>query len=344
MSFDKLSECAASYAKCLESPTEAEEGCIPATFIAPPSRKLKVWAAGSAVAPVGGTFFILVRPLAGACHDRTSTDSAYVTITDGAAPITHLTTDVTTLGVSEHGSNSPYAHTDYGEDSISVRHVATEILVWNETNTLNREGSIFAVTEPDHDALTGGNSSDIAAYESSWTAVVGADAKRYSLKWNGIAHSTELDYQSAVTNGPTSKPCMAVISNVVGNQQSWRWRATSHYELIGKNVPGKTNNWVDPSGAGVVNNAAAAAPRAANRNHSGSGEWLKSFKGLVSNGIRHLAPMAGAVAKAALPHLPAAAMSYATGNPALLAASVAGKSLQKQKKKKAAPLQVKARR
>jgi hypothetical protein len=230
---------------------------------------------------------------------------------------------------------------------MQVRHVATEIQVWNETSPLSREGSLFGVVGPDHEGLNNSNSADIAAYESSWSSAVGAGEKRYSLKWNGIVDPSELEYTTDLSAGTTVSPNMVICSGPNTTAQSWRFRVTSHYELIGRTVTGKTDNWVDPAGAGIVNNAAASAARSAGRRHSGSAEWMSAFRSHVLGGIRHLAPMARSVASAAVPHLPAAALSYATGNPGPLLASMAGRGVvangQNGKKKKGG-VAIKARR
>ncbi len=344
---DKLSECARLYAKCLENPTEAAEGCIPATFVAPPSRKLKVWASGGAASAAGGIFFVMVRPLLGAASNAATTSLNYVTYSDGLAVVAATNNNSSTLGVDAVPSNSPFNTSSFSGTTLQVRHVATEIQVWNETSPLSRQGSLWGLCEPDHGGLNNVSSGDLAAYESSWSASIGAGDKRYSLKWNGVVDPSELEYTSDLSAGTTVSPNMVICSGPNTTAQSWRFRVTSHYEIIGRAATGKTDNWVDPAGAGIVNNAAASAARAAGRHHSGSSEWLSAFRGHVLGGLRHLAPMARSVALAAAPHLPVAALSYATGNPGPLLASVAGKGAlvgQAGKKKKGKAAAIQARR
>jgi len=334
-----LSKCAKEYLTALADPIGAEEGCLPSGLISLPSRKIKVASRGTFVASgTNGNGFILLQPGFLVANDaspvtRTSSDFAGSTFTTTAG-----------IGVIKEQSNSEYPASSFNSTDLQWRLVSAALEVECTTPWSARGGSIAGICTQDHQSLNAQDVSQLLEYDAAWNeAISSGGSSKWCVKYNGPTIPGDLEYNSQVSGADASSgnACMGIFVSGV-NSASFIYRAVAHFEVIGRNVRGKTTVIPDVQGAAIANMAMASAAKMSGRQNHNSNSWWESLGKHIKSGIRETMPYVKTAVKEYGPTAVKAAYAAGSayyGNPApaadLFASSFRQRKITAKKPKKA---------
>lgn len=277
-----LTDCAKEYGSLMAYPyVRQHKACVP-TIPAFPSRKMSVYASGTAAVNSTGAAFATMNPGHGIVNN--SNHFLYTSKASGSSP---------QIGVSSGDANQIYSNSDYASIAgIQYRVVTAGLRVCYSGQIKDTGGTITLVETSDHESVTGLIRSDLAAYDESATYVM-QPGEWYSVEWHP-ADPVELNYvDSPTATPPSSNPLGFAIDGIAG--QEFLVEAYCHYEVIGKAARSKTRSHADPTGmaaALAVNSSPGGRRPSAMSNRAGSGR-----DGVVGKITNRLSAMAHYVIK-----------------------------------------------
>ena len=301
-----LSKCAEEYLNCLADPIGADTGCLPASLISVPSRKIKCQASGTlSTSSTNGNGYILIRPGQLLFNDGTSVggSTAQNAIVYTTASFTgsafNANTNATPAGsVMAAATNSEYTTTDCAAAGATVgiqwRMVACAIEIEATTPWSTRGGLCTGICEPNHFSLGGQLESDVNKLDGAWRdAVSSGGDSRFVLKYAGPADPKEFEFTNAYLGNPDSgafsveqcNPYMGIFISGP-NSQTYSWKVVGHFEVIGAKARGKTVTWPDPHGAAVASTIMSKAHAENGGNHHDSPGFWGTISSALSEGVK----------------------------------------------------------
>lgn len=323
-----LSQCCEDYLLCMADPFSADTGCLPASLVSVPSKKMKVFASGTlSTSSTNGNGFILIRPGLLVCSDNPSANNGGIRYTTSTFTGTTFSNTTGTVGVSAAQTNSEYLSTGAAATAstgFQWRMVSCGIELEATTAWSTRGGLVTGICEPDHATLHNLAETDVAGLDASFRDAVssGGDSK-FQLKYNGPANPSDLDYQTTCNGTEAISQCFMGMFISGPNSQTYMWRVVAHFEIIGYAARGKTVTWPDPHGAGLTQ-AIISKTHAENgsNHHDSPGFWGTLSSALhegikaTSSGLDKVANLAKSATKV-VENLPGPAMLMKYGVPAL---------------------------
>lgn len=226
-----LSQCVVNYSKLVTNPfCSSSSACLP---IPPcmPSRTVSTWVKGTLTTGSGGYGFVTMYP-----PDMIAGNIPAVNWSSTSAYAGTIITASAAAGSSAASSNSPYDSTAFGtaKDKRQFRLIAAGIRVRYSGTELNRGGSVYGLTHPDHQTLHTYDESTLLAFERMHSSPV------TSKKWEEIswlpARPDEYQYGSTVTAGfPTNtNTYMGFLIKRPGTTDVvFDFECFAHFEVIG---------------------------------------------------------------------------------------------------------------
>lgn len=329
---------------CLADPIGADVGCLPASLISVPSRKVKCTANGTlSTSSTNGNGFILIRPgqllFNNAVAIGTVTAQNAITYTTASFTGNSFAQNTNTApagSVVAAATNSEYTTTDCGSGAsattgIQWRMVACAIEIEATTPWSSRGGLCTGICEPNHYSLNGQLESDVNKLDGAWRDAVssGGDSK-FVLKYAGPADPKEFEFTHAYLGDPDGtslaidqcNPYMGIFISGP-NSQTYSWKVVGHFEVIGAKARGKTVTWPDPHGAAVASTIMSKAHAENGGNHHDSPGFWGTISSALHEGIKMtssgLDKVAGLAKSAthAIEALPGPSMLMKYGVPAL---------------------------
>lgn len=244
-----VSACSLEYASALVNPHETPPACLPNEF-SQNSQKTKIFVRGSVVIGTAGFGWMVSRPIP-------SNDNGSVHATNDTYAGTASTTMVNGATTDQFNSNSPYASTDFSDDTVAFRVVAHGLRArWGGTE-LDRGGKVVCFEEPEHLDLINGTSNYSQQLIESFDR---AKSVRWSDGgWHGVTYQpvqpAEIHYHTTVNTGNAHHWMLAIC--FTGKPGSIiDFESTTHLEFIGRAVRGKTPTPYDSAYQVVINRLA----------------------------------------------------------------------------------------
>lgn len=194
-------------------------------------------------------------------------------------------------------SNSPYQSGVIGGGAANTqfRLVSACLRVRYRGTTMDRGGSIVAVTHPDHLSLNTYTEAQLLAFDGAIRYPV-TEKEWIEVVYNGPVNPNETEYvfdpaRDSAT-GPAYNACMMAIwiSSATAAAQ-FDVEAWMNFEFIGAIARGKTENLIDPVGAAVVSTAMTETQQKAggDNTHHGHSSFLNNLiKTVGSTGLKAL--------------------------------------------------------
>lgn len=283
--------------------TRCEAGvCLPATLLPLPSWKYQVMSVfdfQTSTATGVGWAMIDIRTAA-----TTAANSIYYTVAGylGGSG-TGFAKSGTGINAATMMSPNTLAITNINE----VRLVAISMVIEPTTPGLNRGGSLFGFTEPNHQDIVTGlfTPNTVLSAPSCTFQGFGTETVRFLVNSGPPVNPAELEFTSSA--GPVT--CMVAVA-ISSAPQSFHVKVVGHYEAIQVTAsPTRTISHADPAGAGAVGSAVANAIHGSGQDPHGSRPFIQraiNFLGqavavalpAVGQAIRAAAPVAGMVVRA----------------------------------------------
>lgn len=322
----KLSPCATEYMNCLLNPCGAEPSCIP-SMGACNSSKMKVSARGSFATSIqtagpnaanDGFGFISFRPgnmiisnpatLAAGQEPILFSTSNY-SVSPSISRVSLITSNgiASVTGLGTNVSNSPYLDTDLAPyrptgvtgsgppaGGLHYRLVSACLRIRYTGTTLNCAGSIYSLTEPEHQPLgtptLGGVSiAALGQYPSTNnTSVEDAQHDWVELINGGPMSPNEMEYVTGFGNGaPNASYMVFLIAVPPGISLTFDYEAWCNFEVIGPQIRQKTMSFADPVGLNVINNGVQSAMSAGGQqSHHGHRTFLSKALSFIGHAAK----------------------------------------------------------
>jgi len=244
-----LSTCALNYARALANPFTGPLACVP-SFPALLTRKMKCYAKGVLqTSNTTGVGFIYCDPSSFVASD--SANNSY-----SSATYTGTTFSLVGVGTNLFVSNSEYVQAQFGLSALlnQYRVVSFGIRIRYVGTELDRGGQIIGFCDPNHIALTGRNVADLDGE---------IESKRFPVDRNWItvlyrpvfAQDTDFSYSMVPLGNATNYIGFILVAASATTPLSFEFEVYGNFEIVGRNVRGKTPSEVDFAGYGAVNTA-----------------------------------------------------------------------------------------
>jgi hypothetical protein len=266
----QLSQCAKNYLKALVDPFDnLNNACVP---VSPchPSRKITTFSKGAMYTGTAKFGFVLVRPTAGVAND-----SVFATHSLATYPGT-VFDDTASATIQALYSNSDYAAAAFGStaNTAEYRLVGCGVRVrWRGTE-LDRGGVASPLATPDGDSIDGASFAFVTGYGQPTPAI--RDGEWISATWKPNKLMPAAAWQNSTT---AAAFCLGIgIESAVAGA-AFEFEIYGHYEVIGRNIRGKTAMYSDIVGTEAVLNFVS--------NENGHKSFQQSLRG-VDDALAHV--------------------------------------------------------
>lgn len=276
-----LPRCTQLYAKSILDPSgeESKGACMPAGFPMP-SQKLRAFVRGvmalspnatTAATTTNSIGFISWRPVL-------ANDLNCVTYTDGSFPTGPVNAGTPFNSPSWTVVSAPMPKLQYNTAQFTAKNVEGRMVsgclrVRYASNENIRSGIVSLFEDPDHLAIDAQTLNTISLFDSCGKERPNGDGAWHQINWSGPAKQAETEYvtQSSETVpvvGAFAPACVVICisqadAHTAGlttvNALNYEFECWQNMEYIGRDVPAKTNNEMDPAGSAAVWSAAKIA-------------------------------------------------------------------------------------
>jgi len=252
-----------------------------------PSQKVRVFARGMMATGTTGNGWICWTPVI------VNTHTTAVRYTQAASVGAEADIFNTFSGIlSSALTKIPYTNTQLTNGSVQGRLVSGCLRVRYAGAEDLRSGIVSLFEDPDHLAVDSVYSNTtMGTFDSCGKERVSGEGTWHQINWSGPAKQAEQEY---IQSSAYSTPCILIsINGTVGaagglGSAPFEWEVWENLEFLGRDVVGKTNNMLDPTGTSHVIGAAKAAQSGSEplspSNPKTAGEFVRSVLAPVPGG------------------------------------------------------------
>jgi len=234
---EPMHECALMYSSALLDPENTSEGaCVPYGFPTP-SMKQKVFTRGTFQLGTTGQGFITYSP--NTTNDGTAITASTSTSVGTAATALSAFTNSQTASLSK----LMFAVADVVTNkTVAARIVAGGIKIRYSGTEANRNGTMTALEEPNHNSTLALTGAQIRSFINSFVERPDPLGSFYSVNYSGPVTALETQFQNS--SAPLGLPISIFIDGLAGDK--YEYEVYQHVEYVGQNVPGVSASHADP--------------------------------------------------------------------------------------------------
>lgn len=290
----RVPECVEHFVHAIVDPFRTPAGaCLPCDLFPLPSSKVKTYVRGRFQLGTSGIGFA-------AANIGFANDAPVVQYTTAATALStfqsfSLATNTQTLLMSM----LPYSTAQLAALSVSARAVAGGIRAKYVGSLMNRNGTVTAYEDPDHQDATGKSLDTLNSNPYTTLERVGGDEWDHEVCWSGPIAPIELEFVNEPYASTTFvKPLILGVSGTAGD--IYELEFYQHIEYVGSIVPNKSKSHAEAQLFGkameVVKDKAANAPI---RPDDGPSIW-ESFKSVVAENLPQIVQVGVGIARGIL--------------------------------------------
>lgn len=245
--------CTRLYAASIVDPSgvSSKGACLPAGFPMP-SQKIRAFSRGLLSTGTGGDGFIAWTPaLANDYGSVTTVTSA--TSVGTAGTLFSAFTNVVFAAMSK----IPYTTAQITGGLVEGRLVSGCIRIRYAGTEDARSGIVSLIEDPDHIDLWNLSTNLISNFDSCGKQRVYGDGAWHQINWSGPCKQAEQEYvQTAAFTGAIRTHVISISGTTTAagalGPAPFEYECWQNLEFLGRDVVGKTNNTLDPSGTSTV--------------------------------------------------------------------------------------------
>jgi len=250
-----------------------------------PSQKIRVFARGLMSTGTTGDGFIYWAPVL--VNDNNNITFTGSTSTGTISTAFNAFGNVNPVGMTK----IPYTTTQITGGGVEGRLVSACVRVRYSGSEDQRSGVVSLFEDPDHLGVAGQSATTISTFDSCGKERVSGEGNWHQINWSGPAKQAEMEYVQTATYAP-----VVIVIAINGTNTGagapgpapFEWEVWENLEFLGRDVVGKTNNKLDPSGTmhvvGSAKNAQSGAEPFSPANPKTTGEYIKSVMQPVPGG------------------------------------------------------------